>query len=134
MEKTKIGLSTYILAAIAYLTFLFGGYVAGLLILGYILLVETDETLKVSAVTALIVTLAFSVLNFVVGLLPDIVNIFDSVLNIFDVYINLNFIHNFFNVLYQILSLLKNVALILLAVAAFFKKPVQIPFVKKLFE
>ena len=132
MEKTKLGLTTGVLGAIAYLAFLFGGYVAGLLVFGYILLREEDRTLKISAITALVITLAVSLVNVVLGLLPDVVNILESLLNIFEVHLGVAFLDRVYAFFYQLVSLLKTVAMIVLGGLCLLNKPVQLPFIKKL--
>lgn len=132
MEKTKLGLSANILSVIVILLFQFGGYTAGLLALGYVLLCEKDQSLRVSAVTALLVALAYSVLHMVIGILPSLAEIFSSMLNIFNVYSGMNFVHNIANFLYNILSLLRTAAFVVLAVMAILGKPLQLAPVKKL--
>ena len=132
MEKTKIGLSAGILGAIAFLAFLFGGYVPGLLVVGYILLCEKSESLRVSAATALLITLAAAVLNLVIGLIPDLLRYVNSLLNIFDEYMDVDVVYNIENFLASTVGLVKMVALVGLAVFSFLNKPLQIPFIKKL--
>jgi hypothetical protein len=132
MEKTKIGLSAGILGAIAFLAFLFGGYVPGLLVVGYILLCEKSESLRVSAATALLITLAAAVLNLVIGLIPDLLRYVNSLLNIFDEYMDVDVVYNIENFLTSTVGLVKMVALVGLAVFSFLNKPLQIPFIKKL--
>ena len=132
MEKTKLGLTTGVLGAVTYLSFLFGGYVAGLLILGYILLWEKDSVLKVSAMTALLITLAASIINAVVGLLPDVVNVLESLLNVFKVYFSVAFLDNIYAFFVRLISLLKTVAMLALAGLCLFNKPIQLPVIKKM--
>ena len=132
MEKTKLGLSTSILGAAAFLVFHFGGYVAGLLLVGYILIRETDLDLRISAVTALMLSLAFSLVNTLVGLLPNVVGIFESLLYIFDVYLGIEVINDVFNFFYNVISLAKTVIFLLLAVFTLVGKPIRLPFIKKM--
>ena len=132
MEKTKLGLSVAVMGAVVYLTALFGGYTPLLLVAGYVLIAEESAQLKKNAVTAFLVMLAFSAVNFVVGLLPDILNLFYSFLQIFKVYVHLSFIDNIANFLYNAVALLRQVVLAALAILSLLKKPVNVPFVKKL--
>lgn len=132
MEKTKIGLSAGIVGAIAFLVFQFGGFIPGLLILGYILLCEKNESLRVSAVTALLVTLAAYVLNLVIGLIPNLLSYVNSLLNIFEEYLEAEIVYNIESFLTSTVNLVKMVAMIGLAVFSFLNKPLQIPFVKKM--
>ena len=134
MEKTKLGLSVKTCNVLVFLLFLFGGYTVGLLAVGYVLLCEKDQSLRVSAVTALLSAVAYSLIHMLVGLLPDVVNIFVSLLSIFQVYVNVNFIHNISNFLYNILSLLKTVVFVILAFLTVLDKPVQLASVKKLLD
>ena len=134
MEKSKLGLSVAVMGAIVYLTALFGGYTPLLLVAGYILIVEESTQLKKTAITAFLLMLVFSAVNFVIGLLPDILDIFYSFLQIFKVYVHLNVIDSIANFLYSAVSLLREIVLIGLAVLALMKKPVNIPFINKLFD
>lgn len=134
MEKTKLGLPVKICNVLVFLLFLFGGYTVGLLAVGYVLLCEKDQSLRVSAVTALLTAVAYSLIHMLIGLLPDVVDIFVNMLNIFRVYVNVNFVHNIANFLYSILSLMKTVVFVILAFMAVLDKPVQLAFVKKLLD
>ena len=134
MTKAKIGLPITILAAAAFLMFLFGGYTPALLIVGYILVAEEDTWLKRSAVKAFAVAIIFSCANFVLGLLPDVLNIIESLLGIFGVHFYFSFIHNVFNFLSQIVSLLKTLILAGLGVMALFNKTIEVPFINKIIE
>lgn len=134
MEKTKLGLSVKICNVLVFLLFLFGGYTVGLLAFGYVLLCEKDQSLRVSAVTALLNAVAYSLLQMLISLLPNVVEIFVSMLNIFQIYVNVNFLHNIYNFLSNILSLLKTVVFVILAFLAVLDKPVQLTSVKKLLD
>ena len=134
MEKTKIGLKSGIVAALAYLLFLFGGYTVGLLFVGYVVLCEKDVWLRKTAVTALLVALCFSALSLLVGLLPDVLNLLYSLLRIFSVHIYLDIVDSIFSFFGNIISLLRTVVFVLLAVLALQKKTVEIKALDKLFE
>ena len=60
MQKTRLGISVGMLGATIYLSGLFGGYVAILLLAGYSLLFEENIWLKKSAVKAVALLLFFS--------------------------------------------------------------------------
>lgn len=53
MEKTKLGVSIGLLGAGIFAAALFGGYVATIVLAGYVLLMETNEWLRRAAVKAL---------------------------------------------------------------------------------
>lgn len=131
MEKTKLGLSIPLFAAIAVLLAMFGGYTAAVLVVGYVLIFEVDSSLKRTVVTALVVMLACSILNFLIGLIPGLVGLVQSLLGIFKVYFSMEFFYNVEAFFSNIISLGKSVILALLAVTAFIGKPVELPIVKK---
>ena len=135
MEKTKLGLSVTIMGALVYLVALFGGYTPLLLIAGYILIAEENIRLKKTAVTAFLLAVAFSVLSFVIGLIPDTLSVLISFLEIFGIHdLYLPFINNVTNFLYASLSVIKEVAFIFMAGMALLGKLFAPPFVSKFFD
>lgn len=132
MEKTKLGLKVSVMGALTYLLFLFGGYTAGLLVVGYILLCEENGDLKKHALTAVLTAIAISVANLVIGLLPDVVDVFQALIAIFDGYLDGGIITSFANFLYAILSLVKTVAFVGLAAAALLGKSIKVSLIDKL--
>ena len=52
MNKTKLGITTGLLAALAYFTGCFSGYLLLFLVAGYVLLKEEDEWLRKNVVKA----------------------------------------------------------------------------------
>lgn len=134
MEKTKLGLPVVFMSALAFVLFFFGGYVAGLLFVGYVLLCEEDAQLKKSAVTALLVSVAFSLVNTVIGFLPDVVNTVESLLAIFTLDVHISFIDRLANLFYFALNVVKPVVMFGLAVLAWMNKPVKLAFLDKLMD
>lgn len=134
MEKTKLGLPVNVVAAMAYLLFFFGGYTVGLLFLGYVVLCEENGWLRKNVVTALVVLLGFSVLNTVVGLIPDLINLVSSLLHIFSVYFYPEIPEAIFSFFSNIVYFVRLAVFALLAVLAFKKKSVEIKVLGKLFD
>ncbi len=132
MERTKLGLSIPVMGALTFIVFLVGGYVAGLLLLGYILLCEENTELKKTAVTALLITVGLSLLNILIGFFPDVVDVFEAFLSMFGVYLGGGFIDTFFNFLYCIFNVLKTVVLVGFAALTMMGKPVKLGFIDKL--
>ena len=83
MEKTKLGVSVGIFGAFLYVAALFGGYIAITLLAGYVLLMESNEWLKKTAVKAVATLACFSFLSLLVGLIPDAVDVITGVFNVF---------------------------------------------------
>ena len=134
MEKTKLGLPVGITIAAMYLTVLFGGYIPALLLLCYAFLYENNKLLKISAVTALGLALACSLVNTLIGLIPNTLEMLTSFIRIFDAYYYMEMSGKITNFLYDALNLAKTVLFILLTVFATMDKPVQLGFIKKYFD
>ena len=132
MEKTKLGLTIPVFGALTYLLFLFGGYTAGLLVVGYVLLCEENADLKKHAMTSLFVAVGISLLNLVIGLLPGMMDIFQTLISVFDGYLDGDIVDGIAAFLYAVLSFVKTVAFVGLTAMTLLGKPIKIGFVDKL--
>ena len=126
MQKSKLGLPAGLAAAIMYMTGVFGGYFPALLLAGFVLLYEEENFIRRAAVKTVILMFLFSILNFVIYLIPDIVGIFQNLLAIFKVYFATNFLDNISATFGQTLSLVETVLFLVLAVLALFGKSVDV--------
>lgn len=72
MEKSRLGISVGVVAAIVYLAGLLDGFVLLLVAAFYVLFCEQNEWLRKSAVKAVILYLAFAVISLVLGLIGDV--------------------------------------------------------------
>lgn len=72
MEKSRLGISVGIVAAIVYLAGLLDGFVLLLVAAFYVLFCEQNEWLRKSAVKAVILYLAFAVVGLALGLIGDV--------------------------------------------------------------
>ena len=67
MQKTRLGITVGLMGALTYFIALFGGYLAMIIVAGYILLFESNEWLKKAAVKAAVITIGFAVLISVIS-------------------------------------------------------------------
>ncbi len=134
MEKTKLGISVGLTAALGYLLGVFGGYVAIVLVAGYVLLCEESSWLKKSVLKAMAVMLAFSIASFVISLIPTCFSILENLLELVKVHFYPELLHRFFNLLSTLLYILQRIVMIVLAVLAFGGKTVSIPGLDPLLE
>ena len=132
MEKTKLGVPVYFLGAAFYLLCLFGGYIPAILVGGYILIRETEENVRTAAVTGFAVLLAFSLLNIVFGFFPDLVETVQQTLNSTGLIISLQGAYDTMKGLQDFVSFLGDALLVVLAVFMLIKKPLNVPFLKKI--
>ena len=72
MEKSRLGISVGVVAAVVYLAGLLDGFVLLLVAAFYVLFCEQNEWLRKSAVKAVILYLAFAVIGLVLGVIGDV--------------------------------------------------------------
>ena len=134
MEKTKLGVSVGLFAAFVYAAAFLGGYVPAILVLGYVLLMESDEWLKKTAVKAVATLVIFGVLVAIVGLIPEGINWLASVINVFGANIRFEFLNDVFGVVKGFIGVVKDVAFLGLIVKALKKETIKLPVIDDLIE
>jgi len=127
MEKTKIGLSVNIVAAIALLFALFGNSLALVLVVGYVLIAESDLWLKKTVVKALFVSLLFSLIYLVIGFIPTLVDFIEEIVRFFNVGFSIPVIDSVIYIIRGIfLSTIEKLVFLFMAFMAFSKKDIKI--------
>jgi uncharacterized membrane protein len=124
--KSKLGVSVGLIAGIAYFMGLVSGYIPLLLILGYVLIAEENRWLKVSVVKAVIVCLAFSLIQILIGLIPDLFSIINVSAGLFDEHVSLTKATTVFSILSLIVAFAENIVLLILGFMAFKQKSFSI--------
>ena len=132
--KTKLGISVSLMAAATYLLGLFSGYLALVLIAGYVLLCETDEWLKKSVVKAVVIGLVFSVISVVIGFIPNAISLVDDIFNIFGEHFSIGFISAIVSFINTVLSVFQKLLMLGLAAMALNNKTIKLPFVDDVIE
>lgn len=132
--KTKLGISVAMLAAAAYLVAYFNGNLALLLIVGYVLLCESDEWLKKSVVKALVISLVFSLISAVIGFIPNAISIVDDLVSIFGGSFGIPFISRIIAFINTLLSVFEKLLMLCLALMAFNNKTITLPFIDDFIE
>ena len=139
MEKTKLGVSVFLMAALCCFLGLFAGYVLTGVLVGYILLREEHIWLRRFSATILGLMVVFSLAFFAVELLPNLLTLVTTdLLNAvgapvtYDLYNFTNGFANFFGWLSSILSFCKSALFVALGILTLLGKPFQIPVISKL--
>lgn len=136
MEKTKLGIPVTLMAAIVCLLSYYGGYVIAGVLVGYVLLVEENVSLKRLAVKVLAILLTFSLISTVIYLIPNILSLIQSLIYIFDEYayseeFYSNGFNRFIDFVSSALSLLKTVLFLLMSGFALAGKELKVPVLDK---
>lgn len=129
MQKTKLGISVGLLGAITYLVCYFGGYVGAIIMVGYILLFETNEWLRKTSVKAIVLTVVFSLLSAIIGLIPDAIGFIDSIFNVFGGSFHISVVTSIIAVILEAIGLIKTVIFILLGLKALNQGTLAVPVV-----
>lgn len=134
MEKTRLGVSVAVFGSFIFAAALFGGYTASILLVGYVLLMESNEWLKKTAVKALATLAFFSFLSLLVGLIPDAFSVVSALLNTFSLNVRFEFVNDLFNVLTRAVSLLKDLVFAGLIYKSLNQGTIKIPVVDGIVE
>ncbi|MBQ8812933.1 MAG: hypothetical protein IJZ85_00325 [Lachnospiraceae bacterium] len=126
MEKTKLGISVKLLAAITCLAPLSGGYVFFLGLVLYILLMEKNEWLKKMTIQTVIITFVCSALSVVLDFVPSIISVMDSVMSIFGQSFSIAFVSNLFSTADRIVTTAKLFVLLVMSLKCFTEDNLQI--------
>lgn len=116
--KTKLGISAGLLGATMYFFGLFSGYVALAVLVGYVLLKEENEWLRRTAVKSMVLSLSFSVLFAVIGLVPDFLQFIGSVFNVFNSNFNYSIVTKLVQVVTNALGIIQTAVFLLLGLKA----------------
>ncbi len=134
MQKTKLGISVGIFGALLFFAAFFGGYMSSIILAGYVLLIEDNVWLKRAAVKAVAVLVCFSLINALVGFIPDIISFINSIARIFEETFYVQFLDSFVTFIYRGLELVEKALFILLGLKALTQGTVAVPVVDKLIE
>ena len=129
MEKTKLGVSVAAFGAFIFMAAGVGGFVPAVLLAGYVLLMESNDWLRKTAVKALATLAFFNFIIVLVGLVPDALSAIYTITNL-----RIGFLSDLFNGVVRILGILKDLAFLGLAFKALNQGTVKIPVVDGIVE
>ena len=132
MQKTRLGISAALLGAVVCFSGLFSGYLLVFLLTAYILLMEENVWLKKTAVKTVAVLMVFSLLNAVLGLIPDLISVISSIFNIFNGSFSIRILSSIISAARSILGFLETLLLLGLGFKALNQGTIKIPMIDKL--
>ena len=134
MNKTKLGISVGLMAALLWLLGYFAGYTVIAIAVGYVLLVEENGWLKKQALRVIGLMLLFSLVSVVINAIPSLLELWYSIRNLADKYTHYEDVHKVFNLLSNILSLVKTWTFVIMGVLMLFGKNFKVPVVDSLID
>lgn len=127
MNKSKLGISANLLAAIVYLLGLFGNTVALVIAAGYVLIREDDEWLRKSAIKALVIHVFLTALTYVIAFVPGVFEAINSFIGIFKSSFNYSTLIRIQSFLDDAITVVRYAAFLVLAFLALKGKSAAIP-------
>lgn len=134
MEKTRIGISAGLFGALLYFSGLLSGLLLTTLLAVYVLLFEENKWLKRMSIRAVTVVIAFSLLNVIVGFVPEFIDLINYICNVFGSQFSLPALLSIVNVFQEIIQILKDILLIVLGVKALNQRTLAIPVIDGLLD
>ena len=130
MEKTKLGISVGMLGAAVYFSAALFGYLALLVVGGYILFVEKKEWLKKCVIKAVVLMLLYSLITTVIGLIPQLISLSGGEETLFgSYYLYLAGAYQIVSVVLVVLNFVRIGFFIALGIKALQEKSIAIPIV-----
>ena len=131
MQKTKLGISVGLLGAAIYLTGLFGGFFASVILTGYVLLFEENEWLRKNAVKAVTLMVFFSILVTVLNLIPNVIGCISNVVAIFSKTFEISILTYLVNALISAMGIVEKILFIGLGMKALNQGTISVPVVDR---
>ncbi|WP_294498926.1 hypothetical protein [uncultured Gemmiger sp.] len=134
MQKTRLGISVGLMGAALYLTAFFGGIIPVLLLAGYVLLFEENPWLRMAAVKAVAVLLAFAFLTSAIGMITDLTDMVVDLFGIARLSLStlLSPFTSFMSFIYDIVNFIEKLLFFALGVTALFQGNIPVPVVDNL--
>lgn len=134
MEKTKLGVSVGLVGALAFLLTYFSGYLAAILLVGYVLLCEDSSWLKKVCVKAIFLAVCFDVLQRLIGFIPDLLGWVGTLVGLFEEEFNYGVVSSILSLITRPISIFEACLFLILGLMALKQKTINIPFIDKLLD
>ncbi|MGF7048413.1 large-conductance mechanosensitive channel [Paenibacillus sp. DS2015] len=133
MQKTKLGISVGMLGAALYFLGLIN--VLGLLLVGgYVLLFESNEWLKKSAIKAIAIVIGFALLSIIISFGNDIISIINGILSWFGGTAYVSWPLNFNVIANGAIDALEKIVLVILGFKAFTQGDLKVSAIDKVID
>lgn len=129
MQKTSIGISIGLYVCLTYLSSLFAGPLAAILLVGYGIIKEENIWLKKNLAKVLLITFAFSSLAMLIGFIPSLIELVSDIM-----FFRLDFIGVISNKISSILFLIENALTLILACKALNQGTIKLDPIDKLID
>lgn len=133
LQKTKLGISVGMLGAAMYFLGLIN-FLALLLVVGYVLLFESDEWLKKTAIKAAAIVIAFALLSMIISLGNDIFAVINGILSWYSPSLHVSWPMSLNTIAGGVLSGLEIIVLVVLGFKAFRQEDLKVSAIDKVID
>lgn len=135
MQKSKLGISVGLIAAISYFACIFGGgFTVSIIICGYVLIREDNPWLKRISLKAVILLALFSIISFVLNLIPNCLGTINEFAMAINHPFSTNFITSIVDGLTSILEIVRNILFVVLGLKALSQGTIRLPIIDKMLD
>lgn len=131
MQKTKLGITVGALGAITYFAGFFSGYLAAIILTGYVLLFEENAWLKRSVVKAIVLLTFFFVLVAFINFIPDVIGFIGNIASVFNGGFAIGKVEKIITVLVSGINIIEKFLFLGLGIKALSQGTIVIPFIDK---
>ena len=132
MQKTRLGVGVGLVAAAMYFIGLSGGYLAAIVLAGYVLLFEEDEWLKKTVVKVISLMVLFSLLTGIINLIPDMLDCLSNFIKGFYGFLVVGILSRTTTLAVIILDIIQTLLFVVLGFMALHQKTIAIPPIDKM--
>lgn len=130
MQKTKLGVTVGLLGAAVYFMGLIS-IIALVLLVGYVLLFETNEWLKRSAVKAVTIVVAFTLVSVVFGFGNDVFGVINGILSWFGLSFQLAWPFNLNSIAIDGINAIQKLVLVVSGLKALYQGSLPVSFIDR---
>lgn len=134
MQKTKLGISVGLLGAAIYFTSLLSGFLAAILLTGYVLLIEENVWLKKNAVKAVALLTVFTILTTGINLIPNLIAVLNNIVAVFGGKFGIAILSRIVTAIISIIDFAEKILFIGLGIKALNQGTIAVPIVDKLID
>lgn len=133
MQKTNFGITITLMGAAIYFSALIS-YIGLILLAGYVLLAESDEWLKKSAVKAVGIVIGFAIISVIISIGSDIFSALNLIFSRFNIFFRLYWPIGLDQIILHILDAIQKLILLILGFKALYKGSIKVGPIDKVIE
>ncbi len=132
MQKTRMGISVGLLAAVIYFSGFFAGFLTTTLLAGYVLLFEENGWLRRNTIKAFVLMIIFMLASAIIGFIPNLLDFIYDIVVLFNGSFSYLKVSQFLSIITDILGIAEKVLFLVLGFMALNQRSVNLPVIDNL--